>query len=194
MGILNLSSQLNQNILGICLLVWVIVEYRIMVKQDKRPSKKDIRAIILFSILTLVFAVLSIFIFENKLGNMKSHFNLFFWIGIFTIFIGIVIRQYSMYIMGSSYVATLQVQEKPTLIKKGPFKVVRHPCYTGFMISLWGLGISLLNWDFFILTVIFSASIFLIQIGIEEKELEKFFGDEYVKYKKKTKKLLPFVL
>lgn len=194
MGILNLSSQLNQNILGVCLLIWVIVEYKVMVKQDKRPSKKDIKAIIFFSILTVVFASISVFIFENRLGNIKTHLNLFFWIGILTIFIGIFIRQYSMYIMGSSYVATLQVQEKPKLIKKGPFKVVRHPCYTGFMISLWGLAISLLNWDFFILTLFFSVSLFLVQISIEEKELEKYFGNEYVEYKKKTKKLLPFIL
>ncbi|NER40219.1 hypothetical protein G3M54_00110 [Bacillus megaterium NBRC 15308 = ATCC 14581] len=51
--------------------------------------------------------------------------------------------------------ATLQVQEKPQLIQTGPFKLVRHPCYTGFMISLWGLGIALLNWVSSLLIIFF---------------------------------------
>lgn len=194
MSILNFSSQFNNNLLGICLLIWVIIEYRIIMKQDRRPKKKDRKAIALFAFLIVLFSLSSIIMFESNLGHLEVEYHYFLWVGILIIIVGNIIRQYSMHIMGSSYVATLQVQDKPKLIKAGPFKLVRHPCYTGFMVSLWGLGIASLNWLFLLLIMLFSLIVFLIQIRIEERELEAFFGEEYKEYKKITKKILPYIL
>jgi len=194
LSILNFSSQFNNNLLGICLLIWVIIEYRIIMKQDKRPKKKDRKAIALFAFLIVLFSLSSIIMFESNLGHLEVEYHYFLWVGILIIIVGNIIRQYSMHIMGSSYVATLQVQDKPKLIKAGPFKLVRHPCYTGFMVSLWGLGIASLNWLFLLLIMLFSLIVFLIQIRIEERELEAFFGEEYKEYKKITKKILPYIL
>lgn len=194
LSILNFSSQFNNNLLGVCLLIWVIIEYRIIMKQDKRPKKKDRKAITLFAILIVLFSLSSIIMFESNLGHLGEEYHYFFWVGILIIITGNIVRQYSMHIMGSSYVATLQIQDKPKLIKVGPFKLVRHPCYTGFMISLWGLGFASLNWFFLLLIMLFSLIVFLIQIRIEERELEAFFGEEYKEYKKTTKKILPYIL
>jgi len=194
LSILNFSSQFNNNLLGICLLIWVIIEYRIIMKQDRRPKKKDRKAIALFAFLIVLFSLSSIIMFESNLGHLEVEYHYFLWVGILIIIVGNIIRQYSMHIMGSSYVATLQVQDKPKLIKAGPFKLVRHPCYTGFMVSLWGLGIASLNWLFLLLIMLFSLIVFLIQIRIEERELEAFFGEEYKEYKKITKKILPYIL
>ncbi|MEM4992026.1 isoprenylcysteine carboxylmethyltransferase family protein [Priestia sp. SB1] len=191
---LNFPSQLEHNLLGICLLLWVIIEYRVLFKRDKRPKKNDRKALSLFSVLILMFCVSSILIYERNLGSLGKEYRWIFWVGILIIAIGVAIRQHSIHIMGGSYVATLQVQEKPQLIQTGPFKLVRHPCYTGFMISLWGLGIALLNWLFLLLIIFFSIIVFLIQIKIEERELEAFFGEEYKEYKKTTKKILPYFL
>lgn len=194
MSTLNFPSQMAQNVLGISLLLWVLIEYRIMTKQSKRPNKKDIKAIILFSFITLIFVVSSIQLFRRHIGYFDNSLDYLFWIGILLIYTGVFFRQYSMRIMGNQYVATLQIQEKPGLITSGPFKILRHPCYTGFMVALWGLGLTFLNWIFLIMVILFSLYMFISQIHIEEKELLKYFGNDYLEYKKRTKKLIPFIL
>ncbi|MCK2000259.1 isoprenylcysteine carboxylmethyltransferase family protein [[Brevibacterium] frigoritolerans] len=194
MAALNFPSQFAQSVLGLTLLLWVIIEYRIMTKQNKRPKKKDIKAILLFSFITLTFVILSIQLFRDHIGYLDRSLDSLFWVGISVIYMGIYFRQYSMRIMGNQYVATLQIQDKPGLITKGPFKTLRHPCYTGFMVALWGLAITFLNWIFIIMVILFSLFMFLSQIRIEERELLKYFGDDYEEYKKRTKKLIPFIL
>lgn len=188
------GTQLYQNVLGISLILWVIVEYRVILKEGKRPQKKDIKAILFFFLIIFVFTSLSIYVFSIGIGNVSEHQGFLFWFGICILLIGVLFRQISIRYMGKFYVATLQVQEKPKLIKEGIFKIIRHPCYSGFMVALWGLGLTTLNWVFFIEIFIFSLGIFLIQIAIEERQLEVFFGEEYTQYKKQTKKLIPFVI
>jgi protein-S-isoprenylcysteine O-methyltransferase Ste14 len=191
---MNVGYQAYNVILGILLLVWVIIEYRIMGKKEKRPMKKDIAVLLMFSILISSFCLFSYHLFSENLGMIIEWRHFFFWLGIIVVIIGILIRQYSMFYMGNNYVATLQIQEKQKLISSGPFKVVRHPCYSGFMLSLWGLGLASLNYIFLILIIIYSLLLFLLQINIEEKELERYFKEEYIKYKRETKKIIPFLI
>ena len=61
---LNFPSQLAQNILGINLLLWVILEFRELVKIKEKTKKKDIKDIVLFAVLTAIFTMFSIFIFK----------------------------------------------------------------------------------------------------------------------------------
>lgn len=186
--------QLYQYVLGVSLILWVIVEYRVILKEGKRPQKKDIKAIVFFLLVIIIFSAISIYVFSLNIGNITKYHGLIFWTGIFILLLGVVFRQVSIKYMGKFYVATLQVQEKPKLIKEGIFGIIRHPCYSGFMVALWGLGLTTLNWFFFIEVFAFSMGIFLIQIAIEEKQLEVFFGEEYTQYKKKTKKLIPYII
>ena len=57
--------------------------------------------------------------------------------------------------------------------------------YIGLLIYLW-------SWQAVVVFVLY-AIIMMIQVGREEKRLEDDFGDEYREYKKKTKKIIPFV-
>lgn len=177
------------------LLFWVILEYRIFIIQGKRPKRNDKKLIVKFAIMTFTFAITAaIFMSISEIGDIKEYQQFFYWLGIFIMLIGVVLRQYSMHILGNYYAATLQLQEAPKLILKGPFSLLRHPCYAGFMYALWGIGLALLNWILLICIVAFSLTIFLIQINVEEKNLKTFFGSDYVDYQKRTKKIIPFIL
>ena len=78
-----------------------------------------------------------------------------------------------------------------SLIKNGPYAMVRNPMYLG--IILIGLGVVLFIfhlWAFFIFAVIF-ISRYLHLVIKEEKNLLKTFGEDYREYHKKTPRLLP---
>jgi len=80
----------------------------------------------------------------------------------------------------------------PKLVTTGPYAYIRHPQATGWFVLFWGLGflfqsISLV----FIFTPLFVLITVLDTRMIEEPELEKRFGEEYVEYKKKVPMFIP---
>ncbi|MBE15656.1 MAG: isoprenylcysteine carboxylmethyltransferase family protein [Dokdonia sp.] len=79
-----------------------------------------------------------------------------------------------------------------TLITKGPYRLIRHPMYTGVLLmilpslffdfSLWRLA------AFAILIIVF-----LIKIQMEEQFLRQRFRESYYRYQKTSYRLLPWI-
>ena len=81
-------------------------------------------------------------------------------------------------------------REKPELIQKGVFRIVRHPVYTGALLFYLGsivMSLSLASAALYILIIAF----YIYICKFEEKLLTEEFGDDYLKYKKKTGMLFP---
>jgi protein-S-isoprenylcysteine O-methyltransferase Ste14 len=68
---------------------------------------------------------------------------------------------------------------------------MRHPAYSGSLLSFVGLGIFWCNWLSFLVIFLPIFAAFSYRINVEEKALIKNFGEEYINYSKETKKLLP---
>jgi len=75
----------------------------------------------------------------------------------------------------------------PKLVKTGPYKYVRNPMLTGIFIQLFGFGIILNSLS---LIIIFTPLFIIVNVWelkrIEEPELKKRFGKEYLDYKKQV--------
>jgi len=54
--------------------------------------------------------------------------------------------------------------------------------------------LGLANWISILVLVLLNAASLAYRIYVEEKALEKHFGDEYIKYAHKTKRLIPGIL
>jgi methanethiol S-methyltransferase len=99
----------------------------------------------------------------------------------------------------SEFSGTKQLKSKPAeadraggLVTSGFNGIVRHPLYFSTVILLSGFLLQ----SFTLANVIFiSVSLLYLYIGakLEEKKLEKVFGEEYKQYKKRVKMLIPFV-
>jgi protein-S-isoprenylcysteine O-methyltransferase Ste14 len=78
-----------------------------------------------------------------------------------------------------------------TLVETGPYRLVRHPMYSGVILMAFGWAFSIHGW----LTVIYAiivAVFFDIKIRREERWLrDKFPG--YTDYQKRVHKLIPFL-
>jgi protein-S-isoprenylcysteine O-methyltransferase Ste14 len=71
--------------------------------------------------------------------------------------------------------------------------IVRHPLYFGLILMLAGVFVIAPNWKnviFILVTIIYSV----IGALIEEQKLIEMYGDEYLKYKKKVKMLIPYLI
>jgi len=117
-----------------------------------------------------------------------------FYPGIVLMVLGILLRQWSIAVLGRFFSSIVATQEGQKVIDKGPYRYVRHPSYTGVFLILVGLGLALQSWGVILLLVLIFGLAYGYRMYKEEKVMISELGDEYVKYSKNTKRLIPYVL
>jgi protein-S-isoprenylcysteine O-methyltransferase Ste14 len=86
----------------------------------------------------------------------------------------------------------LKIVKEHRLVKDGLYKHVRHPLYLGEILR--NLGFVVIFSSVYATLIVLLASTFLFfRMDIEEKLLISVFGEEYKKYKRTTKRLIPFI-
>ncbi len=85
-----------------------------------------------------------------------------------------------------------EVKQTAVFISNGPYKFIRNPMYTGLLIFF---GISVFtNFSYLRLSILIVLTIVLLmKIFMEEQFLNERFEKEYLDYKKKTYRLIPFI-
>ena len=76
---------------------------------------------------------------------------------------------------------------------RGPYRLVRHPIYTGLLTMLVATVI-VLGHVAGIIAMPFVFVSFWIKLRYEEKLMLKQFPNEYAAYQQRVKRLIPFVL
>ncbi|MEM9648701.1 MAG: protein-S-isoprenylcysteine O-methyltransferase [Bacteroidota bacterium] len=96
--------------------------------------------------------------------------------------------------LGRNWSATLEVHQEHTLVTTGVYKYIRHPMYTA--IWLWVICQALLLQNFIVgLSGMLSFGLlYILRVGKEEKMMEGQFGEKYVAYKGRTKRLVPGII
>jgi protein-S-isoprenylcysteine O-methyltransferase Ste14 len=85
----------------------------------------------------------------------------------------------------------MTVRAKPTLVRGGPYRVVRHPIYGGLLVAL--IGSALATGSGLLPAAVGSGTYFVLSLRVEEADMAASFPDEYPEYSKHTKRLIPFV-
>lgn len=117
-----------------------------------------------------------------------------FYPGIVLMILGIIFRQWSIAVLGRFFSATVGTQEGQKVVDQGPYRLIRHPSYTGVFLTLIGLGLALQSWGAVIILIMLFSVAYGYRIYTEEKVLKSTLGEEYNEYKKRTKKLIPYVI
>jgi len=73
--------------------------------------------------------------------------------------------------------------------KPGPYKLVRHPLYVGWLFAFWATPVMTLTHFVFALA---TTAYILIAIQLEEHDLIQSLGEAYREYKKEVPALIPF--
>ena len=87
----------------------------------------------------------------------------------------------------------MTIRSDHQIMKQGFYRYVRHPSYTGSLLSFVGYGISLNNYISLAIVVIPVFVSFLYRMRIEEQALVEQFGKDYEDYMKSTKRLIPML-
>jgi protein-S-isoprenylcysteine O-methyltransferase len=84
------------------------------------------------------------------------------------------------------------LKEDHTLVQSGPYRIVRHPIYTGLLFALLGTAIALGELRCF-LGVLLAAIAWKIKSMSEETLMVQQFGDQYARYREQVKGLVPYL-
>jgi protein-S-isoprenylcysteine O-methyltransferase len=114
-----------------------------------------------------------------------------FWPGVVLVWTGIALRVWAVLTLGRHFRTAVRILDGHQLVTHGPYRVLRHPSYTGGLMTVAGIGLMLGNWLSFAAAF---GGIFVgyaVRILIEEAALTAHFGDAFAAHKKRTWAVLP---
>jgi protein-S-isoprenylcysteine O-methyltransferase Ste14 len=116
-----------------------------------------------------------------------------FAIGLVILVAGLVLRGWSIKTLGSYFTAAVKVSSDQPVVSAGPYRVLRHPSYTGLLLAMTGVGLASANWVSLIGMTILPLAGLLWRIRAEERALLATLGDPYRAYAAQHKRLVPLV-
>lgn len=121
------------------------------------------------------------------------HSYVFETIGLSFCILGAVISIWSRRLLGKNWSLAVQLKRNHELIQDGPYRVVRHPIYSGLTLMFLGNAVMVGDWRGLIAVLIIFSS-FYFKSTKEEKWLTEYFPDRYTAYKARTKMIIPGIL
>jgi len=106
---------------------------------------------------------------------------------------GIAFAIHARLYLGGNWSSIAAIKQGHTLVRTGPYAVVRHPIYAGLLLGLAGTAIAYGEIGCF-LGAILAFAAWLAKARTEESLLAGQFGDTYRQYRRQVKTLIPFVL
>jgi len=95
--------------------------------------------------------------------------------------------------LGRYWSSNITLKEGHKIITTGPYRLVRHPIYTGLLTALFGTALTAGTGDA-LFGVSLATMAFLIKLRREEKLLMTEFGDEYRRFQQNVPSaLVPFI-
>src|SRR5947208_6778213 len=178
--------------------VWIVSELfgAVLVPRLRRRGratrvKKDrgSGALIIFTVLVSIILALSL-----GYAGVGPLPDWVFYPGIFLMLLGVFLRQWAIAVLGRFFSLTVRVAEDHRVIDKGPYRLVRHPSYSGVLITFIGLSLAVQSLG----ALLVLLSVFVVSYGyrmrVEEKALLAELGEDYSNYMKRTKRLIPYII
>jgi protein-S-isoprenylcysteine O-methyltransferase len=116
-----------------------------------------------------------------------------FVLGLVLMVAGLALRWYSIRVLGISFTIDVATRPGQQVVESGPYRWIRHPSYTGALLTILGVILCCVN-------VASLAALVVVLLGygyrirVEERALATDIGPAYLDYVRRTKRLIPFLL
>lgn len=161
----------------------------------RRPDAKARDGGSLFVIYALqmagFFTVFSLWARHAAPGGRLGDWSL--WAGAAVAVAGVALRALSVRTLGQYFTYVVKVTPDQKVVDTGPYRLIRHPSYTGGTLIGFGIGLSL---QYALAPAILGGAMlasYLVRLTVEERALAETIGQPYRDYMARTKRLIPFV-
>lgn len=117
-----------------------------------------------------------------------------FIIGLLLIILGSLIRRLCWRTLGEYFTGDLRARSDQPVIRTGPYRLVRHPSYTGGILMYLGIGLALCNWLSLGLLALTAIATYAYRVRVEERVLLDAVGEPYRIYMQGSKRFIPYVI
>jgi protein-S-isoprenylcysteine O-methyltransferase Ste14 len=114
-----------------------------------------------------------------------------FTLGLTLMWLGIALREWAVVTLGRFFTVVVRVTSEQEVVSRGPYRRVRHPSYTGLLLTLVGLGFCLGSWLSVLALAVLPTVGLVIRIKVEEAALLSALGEPYREYAEHRRRLVP---
>lgn len=141
------------------------------------------------SLLILVtFVVLRAF----DINSLVVHSPALEAVGLVLLACGLGLALLARFYLGRNWGMPMTTKDEPELVSSGPYRLVRHPIYSGLLLAI--LGTALATNILYLIALALFGAYFIYSATVEERLMTSSFPKEYPSYQARTKMLIPFVL
>ena len=145
---------------------------------------------LILSTVTLVILIISLF----RIGTLeyKDDYQILRIVGLVFYLVFSWIQIWATKVLGDNYSQDIAIKKDHKLITSGPFKIIRHPQYLSQFLLDLGAAAATLSFILAPLALIQIPFLFM-RASLEDKILEKHFGENFRNYKKQSGMIFPFI-
>lgn len=176
------------------LVYWYVLSRRVKATVRREPFYSRLaRLIPIFLAAALLFPPhLPIPVLNERFLPLAS-WRVWGGIGATLVFIGLLFTVWARTHLGKNWSGFVTLKKDHELVTSGPYRLVRHPIYTGLLLALIGQAIACGEWRG-VIAVVLMLGAFWQKLQIEERWMCEQFGDAYRVYSQRVAALIPFVL
>lgn len=182
-------------IIWVVSLTWLVSEIVLsrVKHSDAKKSKLDASSLRILWTTIAVSISAGVFLGLRRIGFVETGSYFISLCGLSLIVIGLIVRWIAILTLRRYFTVDVSIVSDHRIVRHGIYRLVRHPSYTGSLLSFLGVGICFSCWPSALVVFLPILVAFIYRIRVEEKALVTFLGDEYVQYSASTKRLIPGV-
>ena len=174
--------------------LWVTSEVFLLVKlrattgvvaSDRGFTKQAL----VFFLLTNIGAVACLAFFRDAVFATEATAT----VGLALMVAGLLLRWWAIVHLGRFFTVNVAVANDHRVVNTGPYRLIRHPSYTGILLTCLGVGLCFGNFASLLVIVVPIVALALKRMRVEEAALAGALGDDYRTYMSHTKRLIPGV-
>ena len=177
-------------------LVWAASEFWIGWRRRSDDAARTRDAGTLRLLLVTIYASIALAVWFGSLGMARFpqpwRVSLS-WLGIAMMLIGLPFRWWAIHVLSRYFTVDVSIRPDHELIRSGPYRWLRHPSYTGALLTFYGFALGFGSWLSLLTIVVPVTLAFLWRIRIEEGVLSAAFPEQYPRYAHETRRLVPFL-
>ncbi len=182
-------------IISLVSLIWFASEIVLarLLRAGSADRQRDAGSIRIIWIVIVASVSAGIFFSSRGFGHIGGETTIFPIAGIVVIIAGVVLRWVAILTLKRQFTVNVAIREDHRLVTHGIYRYLRHPSYTGSLLSFLGLGLAFGNIVSLIVVVAPICAAFVYRIRIEEQVLLDNFGADYQSYCDSTWRLVPLL-
>lgn len=147
-------------------------------------------------VLAVVAGIFVAFFFVSgglSAATLTWHQPLLFWAGIALMFGGLAFRWYAIKVLGKFFTRDVVTRTEQYVVQNGPYRLIRHPSYSGSLLMFLGTGLAMTNWASLLAIMLGVAIGYGYRVRVEERALCADLGQPYRDYMQRTRRFVPYV-